>query len=542
MNALPSPPPKSPAPPRAGEEYLCVCGRVFPLPPDGQATACPACGRRYTHEALLAAAAATLSLQMDAAAAAAPLPRPAEADDDDPLIGQRLDHFRIVRLLGCGGMGAVYLAVDESLERYVALKVMSGAADGSDGSQRVDRLVHEARAQARVSHPHVVHIYYVGRDESAPFFAMELISGPTLAARLADGPLPVVELIDIALQITAALERASDFGIVHGDVKPGNILLAGPSLAKLSDFGLAQRTRGSDPRTPRIVGTPDYLSPEAARGEPLTSASDMYSLGVTLFEAALGKLPYGAQGSSVLEKLESHKSSPVEFPEIWPAGVPEAFRDVLARLLAKRPEDRFASYADLRAALLAVRPVQQPAAAKAPRALAWLIDLMLVFGLRGIVFGTLENTLRSAEASGVVPVIALAHLLIALAAISAPGAAATLQSWWKTTPGKRLFQLRIVTMHGLAPSPGLLALRSVAQFLPVWLVVVGEVFRALHLEGVGALFGLFFLPVMLVDVGLALFHPAGRSLHDLALGTRVALDARSHATPSVETQGDNDGH
>ena len=323
--------------------YRCVCGESFDVHREQAAACCPKCNRHYTAEALHSAAAETLSLGHDDAISLRPLAAPEADSQQDERIGQQFDHFRIVSVLGRGGMGAVYKALDESLQRYVALKVIHTNENSADGSSRAGRIVEEARAQARVSHPNVVHIYYVGREESSPFFAMELVSGPPLSTRLAKGPLPFADVVTIALQVVDALDQAAAFDIVHGDIKPSNILYAGPSLVKLSDFGLAQRLSRVDEQTSGIVGTPDYLSPEAANGEPLIQQSDMYSLGVTLFQLSFGRLPYPEETNSLIEKLETHKHAAVEFPDPWPVSVPEPWRDLLQRLLAKGPSDRFTS-------------------------------------------------------------------------------------------------------------------------------------------------------------------------------------------------------
>ena len=155
-----------------------------------------------------------------------------------PQPGERFGHFEIIEPLGAGGMGAVYLALDTSLQRYVALKVIHTSAQGSSAAQRMDRLKQEAVAQARLNHPNVVTIYFVGDDEGQPFFAMELVAGSTLAEVRRMGSLPFPDLVEIAVQVTRALEHAQAFEIVHGDIKPSNLLLDEQHRVKLSDFGL----------------------------------------------------------------------------------------------------------------------------------------------------------------------------------------------------------------------------------------------------------------------------------------------------------------
>ena len=162
----------------------------------------------------------------------------------------------------------------------------------ADHAARIQQLLQEARSQARVNHPNVVHIYFVDQARDFPFFAMELIRGSTLKHQLANGPLPFAEVVRIAAQLAAALRHALQFDIVHGDVKPGNILQSKSGTVKLSDFGLARRLSKLQPGKGQLIGTPNYLCPEAADQKPVDFRSDMYSLGVTLFELTFGRQPY----------------------------------------------------------------------------------------------------------------------------------------------------------------------------------------------------------------------------------------------------------
>jgi uncharacterized RDD family membrane protein YckC len=496
--------------------YRCVCGAVFAL--DGAVGGrCQACGRRFTAEVLRTAGAETVdveSLSSDRWSAAPP----PDEQTPDPRLGEMFDHFRIVRRLGYGGMGTVYQALDESLQRYVALKVIGAGASHRADSHQLQSLVQEARAQARVSHPNVVHIYYVGRDERSPFFAMELVAGPTLAERLSRGPLPFAEVVDVALQLVGALNHAAAFDIVHGDIKPSNILQADGHTVKLSDFGLARRLSHRPDGSSGVVGTPNYLSPEAARGEPVDVKSDMYSLGITLFEMTFGRLPYALTGSSLGEKLKAHEQAPIEFPEPWPAEVPEAYRRVLERLLAKRPEDRYDGYEELRKDLERLRPVALPQAGRVPRALAWMVDLVLAVGIQAVLMVPAGVAVRHlGDRPGLL-------LLAAVLGVMAPLLAMYLQAWWGTTPGKKLFQIRIVDRHGLRPGKAILALRSIVQFFPLWAGPVGNLYSAVHLEIVA---GLILVPAflaLLADATWATFNPRGRSLHDYVFRTQVVLD------------------
>jgi uncharacterized RDD family membrane protein YckC len=246
----------------------------------------------------------------------------------------------------------------------------------------------------------------------------------------------------------------------------------------------------------------------------------MYALGVTLFEMTFGRLPYTA-GSGVLERLRAHEEAAVEFPVPWPESVPAGWRAVLERLLAKNPEARYPDYAALLADVRRLRPTARPAARRLPRGLAWLIDL----GLANTALQVFHAPLAAEAVRPFFLARPVLHLLFALAGGLVLLLACFVQARWKTTPGKRLFQLRIVDRHGLAPGRDVLAGRMAVQLLPLWAVVAVHVCEALGAPALAAaVVGAAALAVA-VDVGFALFRRAGRSLHDLIFGTRVVLDA-----------------
>jgi len=500
--------------------YRCVCGATFAL--DGSVGGtCAACGRRFTAEVIRTAGAETVAAESVSGDRSTRAASPDE-ESSDPRLGEMLDHFRIVSRLGHGGMGTVYRAVDESLQRDVALKVIRTGEGGDTDSFQLQSLIHEARAQARVSHPNVVHIYYVGQDERSPFFAMELIEGPTLADRLQKGPLPFNRVIEIALQLVDALKHAANYDIVHGDIKPSNVLEAGAHTVKLSDFGLARRLSQQPDKPAGVVGTPNYLCPEAARGEPLHIKSDMYSLGITLFEMTFGRLPYALTGSSLFEKLRAHEQARVEFPDPWPAEVPEGYRPLLDKLLAKDPADRYGDYDELRRDLERLRPVVLPRAGRVPRALAWMVDLFLALGLNAV--------LTAPAAAGNPQGSTWVRIAMVVLGVISPLLAMYLQAWWGTTPGKKLFQIHIVDQHGVRPGKATLALRSIVQFFPVWSIPIGNfILVALPLAILAGLILLALVAAyltLLLDAACAMFHPRGRSLHDYVFKTRVVLAAR----------------
>jgi tRNA A-37 threonylcarbamoyl transferase component Bud32 len=202
--------------------------------------------------------------------------------------------YRLVRFLGRGGMAEVYEGVDERLGRPVAVKVLrSGLRRRSELRERFEQ---EARSAARLSHPNVVAVYDTGEDEGAPYLVMERLPGETLADRLADGPVDPEWLRRVAGDVLGALGAAHAAGVVHRDVKPGNILIGEDGCAKVADFGIAKTAEeaagGDTTATGMLLGTPAYLAPERVDGSPATPASDLYSLGVVLYEALAGRKPF----------------------------------------------------------------------------------------------------------------------------------------------------------------------------------------------------------------------------------------------------------
>ncbi|MFO1518005.1 MAG: protein kinase [Lysobacterales bacterium] len=255
--------------------------------------------------------------------------------------------YRLLRQLGRGGMATVYLAIQESVDREVALKVMSSAllADPTYG----ERFLREARIAAKLRHPHVVGIHDVGREGDHFFIAMEYVSGGQ--ALSADGHARDVALaLRVVREVASALHYAHSKGFVHRDVKPDNILLREDGTAVLTDFGIARANDSATrmTRTGAVVGTPHYMSPEQARGKALDGRSDLYSLGIVLYELLVGRVPYHAEDSLAVGIM--HITQPV--PQLPPDLAP--LQSLLDRLLAKQPEDRFQDGAAVVAAVTAL--------------------------------------------------------------------------------------------------------------------------------------------------------------------------------------------
>jgi WD40 repeat protein len=259
-----------------------------------------------------------------------------------------LANFNIVRVVGRGGMGIVLHAVDTCLQRDVAIKILD--PEYSRDELAVKRFCREARAAASISHENVVAVHQVEEDEEKdiPFLVMELITGESLETKLArEGRITLKEIVRIGMQTAAGLAAAHDKGLIHRDIKPGNILLEGPGQrVKLTDFGLARAAE--DVRLTRsglVAGTPLYMSPEQASGEELDARSDLFSLGIVLYELAAGEPPFnGKTPLAVLKQVT--ESTPIPLKQRNP-DLPDWFVQIVDRLLAKKPEDRYSSSLEL---------------------------------------------------------------------------------------------------------------------------------------------------------------------------------------------------
>jgi len=258
-----------------------------------------------------------------------------------------IGHYHIIEKLGEGGMGEVFLAEDTALGRRVALKLPAALPVGDDAARA--RLQREARAAATLNHPHVCVVHEVGESpDGHPFIAMEYLEGETLAARIARGRLPLDEVIALGREAASALDAAHARGVVHRDLKPSNIMLT-PHGIKLLDFGLASVARdplvARQPDVGAFMGTFRYMSPEQARGEVLDHRTDVFSLGVVLYEAATGRPPYDGDTPQAM-RTATLEATPVA-PSRIAGDLTTAFDRVIARALAKRPDERYQSAREL---------------------------------------------------------------------------------------------------------------------------------------------------------------------------------------------------
>jgi WD40 repeat protein len=290
---------------------------------------------------------------------------------DDPTHLGRIDRFQMVELVGRGGMGMVFRAYDACLQRTVAVKLLDPQYAKNDLAR--ERFIREARAAAGVAHENVVTIHHVEcvEEKGLSFMVMQFIRGRSLQERVdAGGPLPVREAVRIATAVASGLAAAHANGLIHRDIKPGNILIEQPSgRVLLTDFGLARLTEDVKlTQTGFVAGTPLYMSPEQARGETVDHRSDLFSLGSVLYAMLTGVPPFpGTSPFTVLKQVTDKRPRPVQ--DYNPA-VPNSLAEVLDRLMAKDPRDRFADAAGAAAALdaeLAKLPPDLPAVAQSRR-------------------------------------------------------------------------------------------------------------------------------------------------------------------------------
>jgi serine/threonine-protein kinase len=270
----------------------------------------------------------------------------------DTLLNTLFDgRYRIVRKLGTGGMANVYLAEDEVLGRRVAIKILNDRHAGDD--QFVERFRREAKNAASLSHPNIVSIYDRGEAEGTYYIAMEYLDGRSLKELIvARGPAPVHIAIDYARQILAAIRFAHRHGIVHRDIKPHNVLVDAEGRLKVTDFGIARAGTSQMTEAGSIIGTAQYLSPEQAKGAPVDQTSDLYSVGVVLYELLTGVVPFS--GDTPVEIAMKHLSAPPEPPSVKRAEIPRELDLVVLRALAKDPGDRYQSAEEMDADLARV--------------------------------------------------------------------------------------------------------------------------------------------------------------------------------------------
>jgi uncharacterized RDD family membrane protein YckC len=444
----------------------------------------------------------------------------------DTLEGTRLKHFEVVRLLGRGGMGAVYYGSDTSLERQVAIKVL--APEIAHDPEVVARFEREARAQARLRHPNVAQIYFIGEDRGVHFFVMEYLEGPGLDSLLAGPePLPWARALEYTIAAARGLRAASAQGFVHRDVKPSNLMLDREAGIKILDFGLVKSMHGDSQltRDGAIIGSPLYMSPEQGRGGAVDLRSDIYSLGCALYHMLCGRPPFsGPSPVGVISMHVTDKAPPVR---VLNPNAPEVLARIVERMMAKEPADRFANYDDLLAALESARADRRELSGFRTRGIALAIDAVL---LAVVAYFTGPWVLAVAFAYFV-----LFHRLLG------------------QTPGKWLLGIRVEDLVGGRISWKAALIRFlVFAWGPLAWTVLAVVVYSLHRDERVAFrlasltLSQLALPALYVALATAIlvaylagfllvaFHPRRLALHDILARSEVRYKARPPAEQVVE--------
>ncbi len=339
------------------------------------------------------------------------------------LIGRMLGHYRVTAKLGEGGMGVVYRAHDERLDRDVAVKVLAESVAQRPG--RLARFNREAKAVAKLAHPNILAIHHLGIDDDRPFIVTELLEGETLRHAIERGPLAPKKVIEYAIQIAKGLAAAHDRDIIHRDLKPDNIFITSDGTVKILDFGLAKLRQSEDQNSDggdlptltidthpgTVVGTAGYMSPEQVRSQPTDHRSDLFSMGAVLYEMLAGTRPFHEQSAAETMAAIAREDP----PRLSQSGavVPAALERVVNRCLEKRSEDRFQSARDLAFALQSIltdsaegvvisepAPTVRPAEAKRRKVPAWVLWLPVAAATVLLLFVFLRDQIpgwRTAE-------------------------------------------------------------------------------------------------------------------------------------------------
>ena len=306
------------------------------------------------------------------------------------MTGQIVGHYRVLEKIGAGGMGEVFRARDERLGRDVALKLIRPAS--SDNPDHLRRFEQEARAAAALNHPNILAIYDVGFEGTTPYIVSELLKGKTLRQRFSEGPIPIREAADYALQIAHGLTAAHDRLIVHRDLKPENLFLTDDGRVKILDFGVAKLQAPAEEdldianlptvtKSGAMIGTVAYMSPEQLRGKTVDHRSDIFSFGAILYEMFAGRRAF--RGETEVDTMTAVLREEPPDANLEEAAIPPGYQDIVKHCLEKEPENRFQSAKDLAFALQtlsgssSVRPLPARHGRRTTKALPWAIAAVL---------------------------------------------------------------------------------------------------------------------------------------------------------------------
>jgi len=453
-----------------------------------------------------------------------------------PLPGATFGHYRIVRVLGEGGMGTVFEAEDLDCGRRLALKVLSQQLDSPEARRRFFR---EGRLAASINHPNSVYVYGTEEIAGVPVIAMELVARGTLHDRVArQGPMPVAEAVDAILQVIAGLEAAQRVGVLHRDVKPANCFVGADGSVKIGDFGLsistALRIEPSLTAVGGFLGTPAFSSPEQLRGDALTVRSDIYALGVTLYYLLTGRQPFEA--ANLMQMLATVLENRPQSPAAWRSGLPDALCRVTLRCLEKNPDARSQDYEQLRAVLLPYTSTAPKPATLVWRCLAGCIDRVVLGPTTALMSFLLLGSAQAKEDLTKIHqpgflLVWVSYLLLLLANY------VLLEGRYGASVGKWIAGLRVVRPDRTPPGVPRAAMRALIMFglkaLPAgslyWLAP-GWLAGPRIAAGSALLAGSFWVLLLL------LFSTARRrngfaAWHDLATNTRVVVKAAFPARP-----------
>lgn len=454
-----------------------------------------------------------------------------------PDAGAELGHYRIVRLLGRGGMGAAFEAEDLESGRRVALKVLSHTLDSPDARERFLR---EGRLAASINHPNSVYVFGTEEIGGTPVISMELVAGGTLQDRVSTrGALPVGEAVDAALQIIAGLEAAQRIGILHRDIKPSNCFRAPDGMVKVGDFGLSisttVRTEPALTATGQFLGTPAFCSPEQLRGDELNVRSDMYSVGATLFYLLTGRTPF--EGKSSVQLLATVLEQSAPSPRKFRREIPRGLAGVILRCLEKQPGDRFKNYAELTQALTPYSSAAPTPATLGLRFVAGAFDQMILglicFAIMAIISGDVLTVMDLSE-----PHWAGMWGWMLGSFMAGVGYYAIMEAVWGCTLGKRLCGLRVVGPDPGAPGVGRALGRALLYVilppLPYWIAFQGNPRAYLNQpQAVQFFMSLTFLLALVILFCTARRRNGFAAIHDLLTRTRVIASLAPQARPEL---------
>ena len=461
------------------------------------------------------------------AAAVPPMPPP-ELPATQQILpdGSDFGDYRILKLLGRGGMGAVYEAEQKDNGRRVALKVLSRQLDSETARARFLR---EGRLAASINHPNSVYVFGTGEVDGTPVISMEIVSGGNLQEKvIRDGPMPVTRAVDVILQLVSGLEAAQAIGILHRDVKPSNCFMDRDGTAKIGDFGLSisSEARGDSDITlaGAPLGTPAFASPEQLRGEELNARSDLYSVGSTLFFLLTGEIPF--RETNVIKLISRVLEEAPPDPRSLRPEIPPGLSRIILRCLAKTPGDRFKSYADLRAALQPHGSTAPTPATLALRCGAYMLDTLVMapvgIGIQALLWGGVGEIFNQGNIASDKYLIAAVGLNLMVALYFG-----VLEGTRGASLGKKILRLRLVNTKGNLAGFSRAFLRAclliILLALPYWIML------PFHPELISGSQGGWVSMLLsfggVVTLGLMFCRARRRNgyagLHGLATGTRV---------------------